>query len=272
VFLDSVLFAIIPPENQTDTWSKISSILMKKLSLLFGAFCLIGVAKAQGGPPLLTDDPGTVEKGKWELNLAWINRQMPGATENELPHFDANRGISDRAHLKIEVPWVFAASGGNTINGDGGGSVGIKYRFIDAEGHRPSVSTYPQLGFSLSRRSTQVGISEPGTSLLMPIQVQWDFERFSLNMDSGLVVQAGTNPGWLGGIAVGRKVRNVELLAELHGEGIFATHESNWIAQLGLRREFNEQATLLFAFGRTISASNSDRLGWTSYLGIQLHF
>lgn len=246
--------------------------LSLRLTSIAGFLCLLATVQAQGGPPLLTDDPGTVENGQWEINLAWIHQKMPGATQNELPHFDANRGISDRAHFKIEVPWVFAASGGSSINGDGGGSMGIKYRFIDAKGHRPAISTYPQVGFSLSRSSIQNGLAEPGTSILIPLQVQWDLEHFSVNMDSGLIYQAGTNPAWLGGVAIGKKCGENELLAELHGEGIFATHESNWIAQLGFRRNLSEQSTLLFAFGKTISASNSDRLSWTSYLGIQLHY
>ena len=79
------------------------------MKVLFASvlFVTASYAFAQGGPPLLTDDPGTVEKGKWELNMAWIYRRLPGATEIELPHFDASHGISDRANFKIEVPWVF---------------------------------------------------------------------------------------------------------------------------------------------------------------------
>ena len=240
------------------------------LSLLILSFGVL--ATAQGGPPLLTDDPGTVENGKWELNMAWIYRRLPGSIEIELPHFDASHGISDRAHFKLEVPWVFATDGSSSVNGDGGGSTGIKYRFIDAKGCRPAISTYPQIGFQLSSRSVRNGLAEPGTSLLLPIQIQWDFDRFSVNVDSGYIVQGGASPSWLGGIAVGRKVGVCEYLAELHGEGVFATGESNWIAQLGHRRELSEAATLIFAFGKTIASNKSENLSWTSYLGVQFHF
>jgi hypothetical protein len=233
----------------------------------------IGVfASAQGGPPLLTDDPGTVEKGKWELNMAWVYRRLPALTEIELPHFDASHGISDRAHVKIEIPWVFATDGSSSVNGDGGGSTGIKYRFVDAKGFRPAISTYPQIGFQVSSRSVRNGLSQSGTSLLLPIQIQWDFEKFSVNMDSGYIVQGGASPSWLGGVAIGRKVGVCEYLAEIHGEGVFATGESNWIAQLGYRRELSEASTLIFAFGKTIASNNSPSLSWNSYLGFQFHF
>jgi len=244
---------------------------MRRSVALLSFICCTG-AFAQGGPPLLTDDPGTVEKGKWEINIAWIHRILPGRTEIELPHFDANRGISDRAHFKIEIPWVFANQNGQSISGDGGGSIGVKWRFLEAKGTRPAVSTYPQLGFSLAPRSVRLGLSEGGTSLLLPLQAQWDFPGFSINTDAGLILQANAGTGWLGGIAIGRKAGTSEFLAELHGEGILPTGESNWIAELGLRHDFGEPATLLFAFGRTVSASRSERLSWTSYLGIQLHY
>lgn len=245
---------------------------MRKLVVMLIAAAGTSAAIAQGGPPLLTDDPGTVEKGKWEINIAWINRQLPGRTENEVPHFDANRGISDRAHFKIEIPWVFASENGESADGDGGGSIGVKWRFLDAKGSRPAISTYPQLGFSLAPRSIRLGLAEPGSSLLLPIQVQWDFHDFDLNADAGLVFQAGARIGWIGGAAVGHQFRGAELLAEIHGEGVFSTGQFSWIGQLGLRHDFGEPATLLFAFGRTFAASHDERLAWTSYLGIQLHF
>jgi hypothetical protein len=36
------------------------------------AFCLSAIAAgmAQGGPPMRTDDPGTLGKGNWEINIA----------------------------------------------------------------------------------------------------------------------------------------------------------------------------------------------------------
>lgn len=243
-----------------------------KWIVAFGIGLFASKAFAQGGPPLITDDPGTVEKGKWELNLAWIHRSLPQSIENELPHFDMNRGISDKAHLKLEVPWVFSSSGHSSIDGDGGGSVGLKYRFIDGDGARPAISTYPQFGFSIEPRSVRLGLADSGTSVLLPIEIQWDLKGYSINEDSGLVFQPGGPPGWIEGVAFGKEIRGTEVLAEIHGQGVFATGEENWIAQLGLRRDLSEHSTLLFAFGRTVASHNSESLSWTSYFGVQLRF
>lgn len=241
--------------------------------LLITTFAFVAtICGAQGGPPLLTDDPGTVEKGKWELNLAWINTQVRGENTNELPHFDLNHGLSDRAHFKIEVPWIFSSNGGSAINGDGGGSVGVKYRFIDGKDGRPSISTYPQLGFQLSSRSANLGLSDSASNLLLPIQIQWDLKNFSVNADAGLIVQPGTTTSWQGGVAIGKEIAGTEYLAEIHGEGNFSAHQDIWIAQLGLRRGLAKDSTLLLAFGKSFMGSNVDRLTWTSYLGVQFRF
>ncbi len=230
------------------------------------------LASAQGGPPLLTDDPGTVDPGKWEVNISWVNRTFPGRIENELPHLDASHGFTGNAQYKIEAPWVFASGDGRSANGDGGGSTGIKWRFVNAKGARPAVSTYPQIGFSIAPRSVRLGLSDGGTSLLLPIEVEWDLSRLSVNADFGALIQAGSGPGWMGGIAVGHEVGSTEYLAEIHGEGTPSDRESLWVAQVGMRHDFGKRATLLVAFGRSFAGTETDPIRWTSYLGIQLHY
>ena len=41
------------------------------------ATALIIAALAQGGPPFLTDDPGTPGDGRWEINLAFTSEIRP---------------------------------------------------------------------------------------------------------------------------------------------------------------------------------------------------
>ncbi|MBS1708712.1 MAG: hypothetical protein JSS65_08335 [Armatimonadetes bacterium] len=239
-------------------------------TVVFMLFCA-ACTWAQGGPPLITDDPIPVEKGKWEINIAWLNRTVRLRQENQLPLLDINYGFSDRAHVKFEVPWMLAAEGGMVERGDGGGATGVKWRFVEGKGARPSVGVYPAVDFSLSRRSVDLGLAEGGTAFEAPLLVEWDFPRFSLNATAGPTFQAGRGPGWMAGLAAGRGHRGTQYLAEVFGEGVFESGESNWLAQVGLRRELSERATLLLAFGRTLWEHDSERQSWTSYLGIQLH-
>ena len=59
---------------------------------------------AQGGPPLLTDDPGTPGNRNWEINIASTQFFSPRENEIETPLLDINYGLGDRIQLKYEVP------------------------------------------------------------------------------------------------------------------------------------------------------------------------
>ena len=37
-------------------------------------------AHAQGGPPFITDDPGTPGNRQWEINVGWLGTHIPLAT------------------------------------------------------------------------------------------------------------------------------------------------------------------------------------------------
>ena len=43
------------------------------------------IAFGQGGPPMITDDPGTPGNGKWEDNLAIIFGHRPNETSYDVP-------------------------------------------------------------------------------------------------------------------------------------------------------------------------------------------
>ena len=74
-------------------------------NLLRAALCLLGPLPllAQGGPPLLTDDPGTPGNRNWEINIS--STQFWRNTERELqsPLVDINYGLGDRTQLKYQA-------------------------------------------------------------------------------------------------------------------------------------------------------------------------
>ena len=45
-----------------------------KILIVIVAMTIPGVARAQGGPPMLTDDAGTPGSRRWEVNVEWILR------------------------------------------------------------------------------------------------------------------------------------------------------------------------------------------------------
>src|SRR3954454_20216859 len=91
--------------------------------LFFAATCLL--AHAQGGPPLLTDDPGTAEYKHWEINLAVKPEVHQNFSDFEVPLADFNYGATDHTQLKFEIPLIMRTSDlGRRVEG-GDGNFGV---------------------------------------------------------------------------------------------------------------------------------------------------
>src|SRR5207249_1143679 len=116
---------------------------------------------AQGGPPLITDDPGTPGNGHWEINLALTTEQTRRERLFALPLADINYGLGQRIQLKCEIPWLLKQEG-PTLSGLGSPRLGIKWRFVDEEPHGFSMSCYPQFTFNLVSDSARRGLVEGG--------------------------------------------------------------------------------------------------------------
>ena len=95
-------------------------------------FCLSLQTFAQGGPPMITDDPGTVDKGHWEINSGITAEHTASETSIEFPFIDINYGVSARQHINFEVPLVSRyVQGEGTDHGIGKMGIGTKFRFVD---------------------------------------------------------------------------------------------------------------------------------------------
>src|SRR6187399_3243238 len=107
---------------------------------------LAGSARAQGGPPLLTDDTGTPGDGVWEVNVAARIEKTSQEKLWEAPLLDLNYGVGDRVQVKFEIPWaVLDSDEEGTRSGFGNPLIGVKWRFLDQASDGVSVSTYPQI-------------------------------------------------------------------------------------------------------------------------------
>ena len=60
---------------------------------------------AQGGPPMITDDTETVEKGHYEINTAFTMEFTKDGHLWGTPDIDWNRGMTKHTQLRIEIPY-----------------------------------------------------------------------------------------------------------------------------------------------------------------------
>jgi hypothetical protein len=249
---------------------------MVRTSPLYPFFLLWpGLLLAQGGPPLITDDPGTPGDSVWEINFAFAaEKGAEGEWLLEAPLLDINYGVGERIQLKFEVPWVWLDEDGeDPKNGLGNSTIGVKWRFFDQEDYHVNVSVYPQCSFNNPTSSADRGLADDGTELFLPVEIERSFGRFSLNPELGFAVREEDDDGWEYGLALGYKLfEPLELLGEIHGEADDGLGTHDLVFNAGCRWELTEGLTLLAAAGRGLRGSGSSEPEFLGYLGLQFVF
>jgi hypothetical protein len=224
-------------------------------------------ARAQGGPPLVTDDPGTPGPGNWEVNVAvTLDRSRPASTWGT-PLVDANYGWGERVQLKLEVPWAVVSDEQGTRGGIGNPLFGVKWRFIE-EAAGVAISTYPQFGFNLASSSADRGLVERETSFLLPVSAVKTFGPVALNVEAGRVFEGGSGGEWVWGVALGHDFGHFEALGEVFGTRGDDEASRQVVVNLGGRVPVAPVWTVLFSGGCSISDGDGARHAYL-YLGLQ---
>jgi hypothetical protein len=229
-------------------------------------------ARAQGGPPMITDDPGTPGDGHWEINVAATGRHGSHGSESELPLLDINYGVGDRIQLKYEVPWVVQHEDGSSRSGLGNSLLGIKWRFYDVGEDDWQLSMYPQVELRNPRsHSARRGLAEDGTAVLLPVQVQRTFEHFGVNVEVGRELRSRSDDEWFGGVVIGHEWHEgLEGMAELHMEASQSLDRSALAVNLGMRIGVTDSGTLLVSIGHEIRNALEERASRLGYIGWQV--
>jgi hypothetical protein len=225
-------------------------------------------ARAQGGPPLVTDDPGTPGSGNWEVNVAvTLDRASPSSTWG-VPLVDANYGWGERLQFKLEMPLTVVSDGAGTRGGIGNPLVGVKWRFLDEETAGVAVSTYPQFGFNLVPSSADRGLVESETRFLLPVSAAKTIGPVAVNVEAGRLFESGGGE-WVWGLALGHVFGKVEALAEvfgIHGDDADARQV---VVNLGGRVPVSAASTLLVSGGWSLPSGDGQRHSY-AYVGLQL--
>jgi hypothetical protein len=229
-------------------------------------------ARAQGGPPLLTDDPGTPGPGRWEVNLAITAERRDSIWLFESPTLDFNYGWGERIQLNLEVPWVVqSVDGAGSASGLGNSRVGVKWRFLGSDTGGVALSTYPHFTFNSPGNAAQRGLVDNGTELLLPIEAADRIGQIKVNGEVGLTLESDNPDQWLYGLALGYDpAPGLELLGEVHGLSRTTGNEHELVWDIGARKSITHQNTLLFTFGTDLPGSTGGLPHFFGYLGVQL--
>ena len=234
--------------------------------------CLVAeAALAQGGPPMITDDPGTPGNSQWEINVAYLEDRTALSRDRSFPHIDLNYGLGDHIQLKYETGYLVASGSG--IDGakrDVDDSLlGVKWRFLDQDKTNVDVSMYPQLDLVNSNRAVRRGVAEPGPNLLLPIELSHAFGSITLVSEVGYQYSSEKPNDWVVGLLGAFEVtKQLELIAELRSVSERFLNGGDLIVNVGIRQEIVEHLKLIAAAGTGLR-NGTDTTRLVGYLGFQ---
>jgi hypothetical protein len=251
------------------------------------------LACAQGGPPFITDDPGTPGNRHWEINLGLLGNHNPAHSSYQLPNIDINYGWGDRIQLMYSPYLAAATDEANTTRaGLGETMFGVKWRYF--EHHRAgeaksdenmnfSLGTYPQVLINNPTSAVQHGIVEPGPQYYLPAELTAKLGPVDINGEVGRWIGNHNAPDrWGRGLIAGHEFNErLELYGEIYDlQDISRMNKEP--KQRALTLDIGGRQTidhaghlrLLFLGGRSIQSvtrQNSEP-NWIAYIGVQFLF
>jgi hypothetical protein len=241
-------------------------------SALWLLVCGMQAARAQGGPPFLTNDPGTPGNANWEINVGSMQTLSRDVAAYQVPQIDLNFGVGDRLQLTYEIPYVIQTSAGHPqASAWGNGYPGIKWRFLDQGEDGWQMSIFPQVQTSGSLRARETGIAEAGPRYLLPVEVTRKIGPLDVDFEAGYYVAGHGPKERIFGLAVGRSVsERLELDAEIYDDRAENSQPHSTTLDLGGRYKLRPGLIVLFMAGRSISGFGYGQPEFMSYVGIQI--
>jgi len=230
------------------------------------------VAFGQGGPPMITDDPGTPGNGKWENNLAIIFEHRPNETSFDAPEIDLNYGVGEHIQLTLQnAPVLLKRSGHGLIGGLGSTEAAVKWRFLDEATSGLDMSMFPRVIFNVVQSSVRRGLAEDGTLFQIPFQAAKTFGRWRADAEFGPLASTIGRSEWLYGIVCGFDVsKPTMLMAELHGTSRMNFTRDVLTLNFGIRQTLTERCIFIGSLGHEVHTPDGDPLAFIGYIGVQL--
>ena len=243
---------------------------MRRLAIAMLVAAVARVAFGQGGPPMITDDPGTPGAGKWENNFAIAFEHRPNETSIDIPAIDLNYGIGDHIQLTLQTaPVLLKRSGHGVIGGLGETEAAVKWRFLDEVTSGFDVSMFPRVIFNVVHSSIRRGLADDGTRFQIPFQAAKTFGHLHLDAEFGPRASTVGRSEWLYGIVCGFDVaKQTMLMAELHDESRMNFSHDVLTLNFGLRHEFTENYILIVSMGHELRSPDQPT-ALIGYFGMQ---
>lgn len=242
-------------------------------SIIILVFTCFGLrAYGQGGPPMITDDPGTVDKGHFEINTGIAFEHTFSESQFEFPFIDINYGVSSRQHINFEVPLVSQSVHGDGMqHGLGKLGIGTKFRFVDQDKSGISISTHPAFSFVISKQAIDKGVVDKGFEFFIPVEFQKDFNRNILGMELGCLLNSDEQDVWTYGALYAREFNErINAAVEINGNTNINFDETTLFLNLGTRMTLTPRFRILFSAGKSLVLPQGAESIYIGYLALQI--
>jgi hypothetical protein len=241
-----------------------------RFAIALSLACITRIALGQGGPPMITDDPGTPGNGKWENNFAIAFEHRPDETSYDVPAIDLNYGVGEHIQLTLQTAPVFLKrSGHGLLGGMGGTEAAVKWRFLDQATSGFDISMFPRVLFDVVQSSVRRGLAEDGTRFQIPFQTAKTFGRLHVDAEFGPRASTVGRSQWLYGIVCGFDLaKSTMLMAELHDESRMNLSRDVLTLNFGLHHEFTENYILILSMGHELRSADQPT-ALIGYFGMQ---
>jgi hypothetical protein len=241
------------------------------LCLVLLATGLPSLARAQAGPPFLTNDPGTPGNGNWEINIASAQSISRGAAAYQVPQIDLNFGLGDRIQLTYEVPYVVETQTGQAHQSAWSNAFpGVKWRFLDLGEGDWQASIFPQIETNGLASAQLKDIAVAGPRWLLPFEVTKRLGPLDFDFEAGYYLPKDGVRERILGLVAGRSLsERLDLAVELYNDHAIGAPPNETTLDLGGRFKLTRGFIALFMAGRSVSgATNGPE--FIGYIGIQI--
>lgn len=230
------------------------------------------LARGQGGPPMITDDPGTPGSGHWENNLSIGFSHVPDEWGLDAPGIDLNYGWGDHVQLTFQTSAaLLKRSDHGLIGGLGGAEAAVKWRFLDEDAHGLDVSMFPRILFNVLHSSVRRGLAEDGTRFQIPFQIAKTLGRFGVGAEFGPLVGSVGRGEFLSGVIAGMELtKRTSIMAEVHATSRMNLSRDVVTLNFGWRHLLSEHAVWISSLGHEVHSGEDEPLALIGYFGVQL--
>ena len=227
--------------------------------------------KSYAGPPLVTDDPGILNPGQWEINAAVDVVDTDAIETYDVPLLDVSYGLTVNTQMSVVISRQHVDLPDESTRSDFGyGEIGWKWRFFQNE--TVEIAFAPSYSLPLSNSATIRGVIEDTRLLNLPILAGFTKDKWTFNGQLAYATSTSDINAVNYGLAAGYQLtQRLQILAELYGVTTTRTSTTDMNYSVGFDYSFNDSLHLHLS-GRSKLVSDlpeADHLNHGAYLALQ---